>query len=851
MRARRLGGVLLLGTLALTRAAPAAAQADPGALIERMQSAWAAHAVDDYLALWRFDSPAAREEERKFASDALAANETRVLFERPAYYPLVDRLRLVVRAFTVSEPRARVEQWGLVVERHGEIWRIRAREPAGRLDGLVHLSLDPHGFRAAGHVLRFEDCELRLLSGTLFTTPASLGPTALVFVGEGLLHIRPHPATEREQLRQFWGQPELQQRVREVFVRLNPADFSRVLTPSTLQPDPDAARRLGRARRFFDEHAASAFLLDADLPGAPWWALPSLGDGLLMFHSRKGVLSFTVSNSQPESISLFDRTRRVQICLYPARGRDTRYHEDAGREADALRHDLRVSFDPQTRLLRGEDLLRLRLLRPATSLRLRLKESLRVRSVVSSAGSHLFFRVRNQDSLVVALGPLGSADELSLRVTYDGPLDPGVPTDEADVPGQERRYLLGGGPLFAEDVTLYSNRALWYPQPADDDYAEAELKLDVPEGFFVVGPGERTESFVRDGRQHATYVLRQPGKYLPALVGRVALATQRQAGDVRLDAYTTPLRRADAPALLERAGQMLQFFSRLFGPCPYPIINVVLLQGGAPGGHSPPGMIVLTARSPFARERLADDPANFDDVPYFYLAHELAHQWWGQGVAGQNYRERWLSEGAAQYAAALWVQHAHGPRTFQSVLRRLSNWALREGQAGPIQLGFRLGHIQHDPQIYRAIVYDKGAYVLHMLRGLVGDEAFFQALRRFQQQHRFRKAGTADLREALELASGSDLRAYFDAWVHGTSVPRLRGELQTTSMNQGQRTQVTVRAADLPGPVPLELILRAGAQSLVRRVTVPPGGASFTFDTSFRPSRLELNTDGGLLAQIE
>ncbi len=846
----RLAGALALGLLALCPAAPAAAQGDPGALVERMQAAFAARALDDYLALWHFDAPAAREAEREFARETWAADDARVLFDRPAYYPLVDRLRLVVRTFSRSEPRARVEQWGLVVQRHGDVWRIHAREPAGRLDGLVHLTLDPQGFRAAGHVLRFEDCELRLLSGTLFTTPASLGPTALVFVGEGLLHVRPRPATEREQLRQFWGQPELQERVREVFVRLHPADLARVLAPAALQPDPDAAKRLPRARRFFQEHAGSAFLLEADLPGAPWWALPSLGDGLLMFRSRKGVLSYTVSNGQPESISLFDRTRRVQICLYPGRGRDTRYDEDAGREADALRHELRVSFEPRTRTLRGEDLLHLRLLRPAASLRLRLKESLRVHSVVSSAGTHLFFRVRNQDSLVVALGPLADEKELSLRVTYAGALDPGALVDEADVPGQERRYLLGGGPL-SEDVTLYSNRALWYPQPADDDYAEAELKLDVPEGYFVVAPGERSESFVRDGRQHATYVLRQPGKYLSAFLGRVDFATRRQAGAVSLEAYATPLRRGDAPGLLERASEILEFFTRQFGPCPYPVINVVLLQGGAPGGHSPPGMIVLTARSPFARDRLADDPANFDDVSHFYLAHELAHQWWGQGVAGQNYRERWLSEGAAQYAAALWVQHAHGQRTFEGVLRRLARWALRAGPAGPIQLGFRLGHIQRDPQIYRAIVYDKGAYVLHMLRGLVGDEAFFAALRAFQQEHRFTKAGTDDLREALEKAAQTDLRAYFDAWVYGTGVPRLRGEFRAAPVGQGQRVQVSLRADELPGAVPLELTLRDGAHSLVRRVTLPPGGSVFTFDAPFKPSRLELNSDAGLLAWVE
>jgi aminopeptidase N len=259
-------------------------------------------------------------------------------------------------------------------------------------------------------------------------------------------------------------------------------------------------------------------------------------------------------------------------------------------------------------------------------------------------------------------------------------------------------------------------------------------------------------------------------------------------------------------------------------------------------------MIVLTSRSPFLRERLVEDPASFDDVPWFFLAHELAHQWGGQGVGGQNYRERWLSEGMAQYAAALWVQHTRGERTFRGVLRRLARWALRAGPAGPIQLGFRLGHLQRDPQVYRAIVYDKGAYVLHMLRGLVGDEAFFRSLRTFQERERYTKAGTDDLREVMEEVSGRDLKPYFDAWVYGTDVPALRAEWRTSPVPGGQRTEVTVHAEHVPGPLPLDLTLRNDANTVERRVTLAPGGGRFTFDTAFKPTRIELNANGALLA---
>ena len=126
----------------------------------------------------------------------------------------------------------------------------------------------------------------------------------------------------------------------------------------------------------------------------------------------------------------------------------------------------------------------------------------------------------------------------------------------------------------------------------------------------------------------------------PAGRGRTA---RRRAGR-RGTRWAVGRARGDAEAVMDRAGDILRFYTEQFGPCPYPLLNLAVTEGLAPGGHSPPGMIVLVQRPLLLRRGLRDDPANFSDVPGFFLAHELAHQWWGHGVAGQNYRERWISE---------------------------------------------------------------------------------------------------------------------------------------------------------------------------------------------------------------
>jgi aminopeptidase N len=108
------------------------------------------------------------------------------------------------------------------------------------------------------------------------------------------------------------------------------------------------------------------------------------------------------------------------------------------------------------------------------------------------------------------------------------------------------------------------------------------------------------------------------------------------------------------------------------------------------------------------------------------------------------------------------------------MLRQFRRWSLSESDQGPVDLGYRLGLIQGQGRIFRAIIYNKGASVLHMLRRFVGDEAFFNGLRRFYSEQKFQKAGTDDFERAMETASGRSLDRFFDRWIHGSDIPTLR-----------------------------------------------------------------------------
>jgi hypothetical protein len=844
-------GWLVLFLLLVPPPLAKAGEADPGLLMSRLKTAWEARDAEAYLSLWSFKSLEQGATEQTFALRLADWQETHLLFERLGAPPEnAKAVRVNVQTFSLKEPRGREDEWSFVLEKGAQGWALVDRESLGAIDGLNHLSLDPQGFRAAGLTLKLEDFELHMKDGTLFMNETTLGPTLLVFVGDGSVKVSPRPQTERLVLQRFCGSPEMVEPVRVAFIRIHPADFHRVLTLGELEPDPQSGSRLKDARDFYQAEVAHSFVLDADVPHSPWWVYPSPGDALVSFRTaHRGTLTFTVFLSEAEGVSLFDRAKRRQLCLYPSGGRDTHYSEDSNRAADVLSHDIQARFDPDSETLEAEDTVRLRLLVASHTLHLRLADALQVRSIISKeGGKHLFFRVRDQEGLMVSLGALsGTTGEVSLRIRYGGtvrggPIDPEAQIVRGPAEGDQQEIPI-------EKVLVLTSRSPWYPQASADDYSLATFRFNVPLGTAAVTGGALVSQRTEGGRTILEYRQDRPAKYLAAVVGRLQEGPRR-AGETSLRSFGVPRSRRELGDVLDRTAEILRFYTKEFGPCPYPDLSVVVIESENGGGHSPPGMVILAKRPSFLKGGLRDDPGNFSDIPTFFLAHELAHQWWGHGVAGENYHERWLSEGLAQYAAALWVREKYGEPEFQGVLRRLTRWALRSNDQGPISLGYRLSQISGDPQVFRSVVYDKGAYVLLMLRALVGDEPLRRALVSLQEHHRFQKVGTADVLKAVEAESGRDLSRYLEEWVFETRLPTVSVARKTERSGDSYRTTVTLRGKDFPGPLPLEVSLLTASGRESTRLMVSDDGASWTVLTKAAPKKVGVNEDRAMLVRI-
>jgi len=794
-------------------------------------------------------------------------------------------------------------------------WRIERVEPVSNVSGLYRLALNAtRQFDVRNLVVAGTDVTIDMAAGTAFVAEIPDGPTAIVLLGRGRLRFAPPEQAERTQIRIFSGADDLTSEFDAAFVRIRPSDFESRFRAESLVPRAVAQTDLRRATEVFDEFLGRTLQIDlTDLSRDRWSLVPSSGDMIAEVRTRRfGNLTYARSGNEAEDITVFDRRRRRNISLYASaaklasRGRF--YSEDDLVDYDVLAYEVDTTFAPDRFWINGTAHLRVRVRAGAmTTMTLKLAEAFAVRGVYAPGfGRLLHLRVINQNSLIVNLpAPVFRDNEFTLTVVYSGRLEPSELDREAvDVQAAQQERETTQIPL--EQRFIYSNSSFWYPQSTVSDYALGTLRVTVPTEFEVVATGTligRPTPASETGigtRAQKTFVFQndRPVRYLSCVVSRLSpvvstrLPIRASAGDfgdlrvvvpdplspapagparssrvaepsapagaareeasVTLTVKANPRQIGRARTLAEQATAILQFYASIVGEAPYPTFTLAVTENETPGGHSPAYFAVLNQVLPTAPIIWRNDPVNFENFPTFYLAHELAHQWWGQAVGWKNYHEQWLSEGFAQYFAALYAEKSLDSNVFPSVLRQMRRSGIDMSPQGPIYLGYRLGHIRGERPVFRSLVYNKSAIVLHMLRRLVGDDPFFWGVRRFYSEWRFKKAGTDDFRVAMEAATGRDLGPFFEAWIFGVTIPRV-----AFTYRSPDATSIVVkfehRGDVAPVPITVTLTYTSGeTESVVVAVTervvertlpLKPGRGALR--------KVEANEDNAALVEIE
>lgn len=322
----------------------------------------------------------------------------------------------------------------------------------------------------------------------------------------------------------------------------------------------------------------------------------------------------------------------------------------------------------------------------------------------------------------------------------------------------------------------------WFPcHDVTNQKMTTELRATVREDLVALSNGNLIE--VRsnvDGTRTFHWKLDQPHPaYLVSVViGKYAVIHDDE-GRVPLAYYLYPDRLEEGQQLFARTRQMIEFFSSRFGVnYPYPKYYQALVADFLFGAMENTSATTMTDRC-LLDERAGLD-LNYDDI----VAHELAHQWWGNLVTCKDWSQIWLNESFATYSEYLWREEQEGADQARWALFQDFLVYLREDLTSH-RRPLVCRKYRFSEELMDRHAYEKGACILHMLRGILGDEQFFRSLKLYLTSHAHSTAETHDFKVAIEKATGRNLGWFFEQWIWGEGYPELE---VTQEWSNGQLT---------------------------------------------------------------
>jgi hypothetical protein len=393
----------------------------------------------------------------------------------------------------------------------------------------------------------------------------------------------------------------------------------------------------------------------------------------------------------------------------------------------------------------------------------------------------------------------------------------------------------------------------------------AGFNLGVYDRIRIVRGGETVEVCANRNLERA--LAPKPEQFQTDPSPQIPGRRRRQSPPTVLSAEE-PLTTTPAPAsrlreLADDVASAVEFMTARFGPPPLSTLTVSPSPGTS--GQGFPGLIYLPTLSYLGpnSKTIAGMRENlqlfFSEMLY---AHETAHQWWGNVVVSSGYEHDWLMEALANYSALLYLEKHKGPRATESVLSEYRGNLLKKGEhggtmesAGPIALGLRL-ESSLSPGAWRTIVYEKGTWILHMLRRRMGDERFQSFLGELRRRFEWKSLDTESFRL---LAAGfmppkspdPKLESFFDQWVYSTGIPTLRLTSALAGKAPSQKLTVTVEQSgvdeNFSAAVPVEIQF-GKAPPITRMVVTSNEPAVFTIAVRQAPSKVLLDPENTVLA---
>jgi len=706
--------------------------------------------------------------------------------------------------------------------------------------------------------------------------------TGAVFRGEGHLHITPPTAEERHSLSVLMHSEEFDEDFEQVVLRFTDSTAAEIHKAGggAGQPDADyvrAAQSLQEfARHQLHDNLDLRLLQDVLSPSAGGYFFAAV-------HGKKNPHLFFefdpqgVSDLAPEEVALLNWSDWGET--YPlAFHRAAEYANGVpdGNEHNAgysIPHeDLETSIE-KSGFLTGIATVQIHAEQDGLAVvPLNLYPTLRVSKVETEKGEALDFVQEKKDDDpdfgVVLPTPLHEGETATLKISYSG-------KDVVQNEGNANYYPIA--------------RESWYPNASQGlgNYATYHMLFHVPKGLQLIATGtklsESTDGRVTTSEWKTDVPMPVAGFNLGEFTMKEANAPLRTGGSLPVDAYANkqppdmfsavaeavnnaPAGSSDdapsgaigsintagmLPVELSQGAAAVQIYSSYFGPLPFPRIALTQ-QFACNYGQSWPMLVYLPICGFLDQTQQHVLGLHPEDMYWKMVTpHEVAHQWWGHTVGFRSYRDQWMSEGFADASASIFLLHTRPkPNDYldfwkeeRKLVTEKNSMGFRPVDVGPVTMGFRLSSQKTGFNVYRDLVYPKGAFILHMIQMMMwspkdGDDLFAATMQDFVSTYRLQPATTEDFKAIVEkhmtpqmnLAGNHTMDWFFNEYVYGTDLPAYHFEGDATPSGDGWQLHfklvqsgVDAKFANLV-PLYLELtdgrVIKLGAVAIRGPITV-------------------------------
>lgn len=515
------------------------------------------------------------------------------------------------------------------------------------------------------------------------------------------------------------------------------------------------------------------------------------------------------------------------------------------RDFDIKHIRITLSIDPSDRFIEGEAAITLAPFRDGLQELSFDAFELNVTGV--SAGTRRLEFESFKHKLVVHLKEPQPRDKsLTLRVQYNARPRRGLHFISPDDAYPQK-------PLQVWSQGESEDNSAWFPcTDAPNERQTTETVITVPERFTVLSNGSLvSEKHDRRGATR-TFHWRQDEPH-PAYLVSIAIGDfsiiEARAGKLPTPYYTYPGTEKEARMLMGKTPAMIRYFSKLFGyEYPYPKYSQVMVDEFIFGAME------NTSATTHSDRFLHDERTELDFDCHDVVAHELAHQWWGDLLTPKSWTHLWLKESFATYSEILWSEQSEGvdeSRFFNLREQNIYMTEDRDRYRRPIVYD----RYEFPVEVYDRHAYQKGGVVLGMLRYVLGDEDFFRTLKHYAHKHEWQSVETTDFKVAIEEVTGRNIDWFFEEWLYGRGYPEY--EVSHHYDSQAGALRVSVRQVQDTGdgtplfhmPVEIEVQAKRGARRF--RVEIERREQEFYFSLDERPLAVLFDPEDRVLKTLQ